>query len=69
VAVVTHPGEYADILRELSMNKGTLGLDTRFRLARAAFTRVARYDQAIMDYLAVADPAVGFASYTIRKGS
>jgi phosphoribosylaminoimidazolecarboxamide formyltransferase/IMP cyclohydrolase len=68
VAAVTDPSEYADVLHELSVNQGTLGLDTRFRLARAAFTRIARYDQAIMGYLTAVDSAAGFQSYTIRKG-
>jgi phosphoribosylaminoimidazolecarboxamide formyltransferase/IMP cyclohydrolase len=66
VAAVTDPGEYDEVLRELSGNHGTLGLDTRFRLARAAFHRIAGYDAAITGYLDAADPAKGFAAYTIR---
>ena len=69
VAAVTDPGEYSEVLRELSGNEGTLCLDTRFRLARAAFKRIARYDSAITSYLDAADSARGFAAYTIRKGS
>jgi phosphoribosylaminoimidazolecarboxamide formyltransferase/IMP cyclohydrolase len=66
VAAVTDPGEYDEVLRELSSNHGTLGLDARFRLARAAFRRIAGYDAAITGYLDAADPAKGFAAYTIR---
>ena len=69
VAAVTDPDEYAGVLNELGGSKGTLGLETRFRLARAAFQRVARYDAAIARYLDAADAKKGFAAYTVRKGS
>jgi phosphoribosylaminoimidazolecarboxamide formyltransferase / IMP cyclohydrolase len=69
VAAVTDPGEYPEVVAELSGSQGTLGLDTRFRLARAAFQRIARYDAAITGYLDAADATRGFTAYTIRKGS
>jgi phosphoribosylaminoimidazolecarboxamide formyltransferase / IMP cyclohydrolase len=69
VAAVTDPGEYPQLLRELSAHRGSLSLDTRFRLARSAFRRIARYDEAIAGYLDAADPAASRAAYTIRTGS
>src|SRR5262249_52330620 len=50
VAIVTDPGQYGDILRELTANKGGLTLATRERLAAAAFARTAAYDHAISGY-------------------
>jgi phosphoribosylaminoimidazolecarboxamide formyltransferase/IMP cyclohydrolase len=49
VAVVTEPGEYESILKELRENGGT-SLETRERLAAAAFARTAAYDTAISTY-------------------
>ncbi len=69
VAAVTDPGEYAGVLQELAAANGTLGLETRFRLARAAFRRIARYDAAITTYLDAADPGAGLAAYTVNRGS
>jgi phosphoribosylaminoimidazolecarboxamide formyltransferase/IMP cyclohydrolase len=50
VAVVTQPGQYADILRELQEHQGALTLPTRERLAAAAFAHTAAYDSAISAY-------------------
>ena len=69
VAAVTDPGEYPGVLQELASTDGALCLETRFRLARAAFRRIARYDAAITSYLDAADPAAGLAAYTVNKGS
>jgi len=52
VAVVTEPGQYANIAEELSASDGALSLATRERLAAAAFARTAAYDQAISAYFA-----------------
>jgi phosphoribosylaminoimidazolecarboxamide formyltransferase/IMP cyclohydrolase len=50
VAVVTDPGQYGPILEELAANNGALSLETRERLAAAAFARTAAYDAAIGGY-------------------
>lgn len=47
VAVATHPGQYADLMAEIEKNEGALSLDTRKRLAVAAFRLLATYDSAI----------------------
>src|SRR5438128_12445764 len=50
VAIVTDPSQYATIIEELRANDGALNLQTRERLAAAAFARTAAYDRAISDY-------------------
>ena len=50
VASVTDPLDYAGIAQELSSNDGTLGLDTRFRLMKKAFSHTAAYDKAISEF-------------------
>jgi phosphoribosylaminoimidazolecarboxamide formyltransferase/IMP cyclohydrolase len=47
VASVTDPGDYMNIANELEAHGGTLGLDTRFKLMKKAFTHTAEYDTAI----------------------
>ena len=51
VAVVVDAADYAKIAAELDANKGAITADTRWRLARKAFARVAAYDAAIANYL------------------
>ena len=51
VGVVTDPGQYADVLAELSAQKGELSAGTRARLALEAFQRTAHYDAAIAAHL------------------
>ncbi|HLT46175.1 MAG TPA: bifunctional phosphoribosylaminoimidazolecarboxamide formyltransferase/IMP cyclohydrolase [Rubricoccaceae bacterium] len=51
VGVVTSPDQYDAVAGELEANGGTLGMDTRRALARAAFAHTAAYDAAITDYL------------------
>ena len=53
VAIVTDPGQYTEIIKELDNNTGSLTLATRERLAAAAFARTAAYDHAISGYFAV----------------
>ena len=53
VAVVTNPIQYPEIVAELTGRKGSLSLETRERLAAAAFARIEKYDRAIADYFAV----------------
>jgi phosphoribosylaminoimidazolecarboxamide formyltransferase/IMP cyclohydrolase len=52
VAVVTDPGQYPAIIEELRAEGGSLRLETRQRLAAAAFARTAAYDAAISAYFA-----------------
>jgi phosphoribosylaminoimidazolecarboxamide formyltransferase/IMP cyclohydrolase len=51
VAVLVDPVDYADLLLELREQGGTVGLETRFRLARKAFSHTAAYDGAVSNYL------------------
>jgi phosphoribosylaminoimidazolecarboxamide formyltransferase / IMP cyclohydrolase len=47
VAVVTAAADYTALAAEMLANQGGLSLDTRWRLARQAFTLTASYDSAI----------------------
>jgi phosphoribosylaminoimidazolecarboxamide formyltransferase / IMP cyclohydrolase len=47
VAVVTAPADYQAIAAEMMANHGALSFETRWRLARQAFTVTASYDSAI----------------------
>jgi phosphoribosylaminoimidazolecarboxamide formyltransferase/IMP cyclohydrolase len=47
VAVVTAPADYQAIAAEMLANQGALSFETRWRLARQAFTVTAGYDSAI----------------------
>ena len=53
VAVITDTSQYASVTDELAT--GELSEATHFRLAVAAFDRIARYDAAISDYLSSID--------------
>ena len=55
VAVLTDAAQYAPVLAELQAGAGKLSDATRFRLAVAAFNRIADYDGAISDYLSAID--------------
>ena len=50
VGVLTDPSQYPAVLEELR-ERGTLSDGTRFRLAVAAFDRIADYDASISEYL------------------
>ena len=50
VASVTDPLDYPAIVGELESKGGTLGLDTRFRLMKKAFSHTAEYDTAIAKF-------------------
>jgi phosphoribosylaminoimidazolecarboxamide formyltransferase/IMP cyclohydrolase len=52
VAIVTAVSDYAALTEELAANQGTLGRNTRWRLARQAFALTAAYDTAIASTLA-----------------
>jgi phosphoribosylaminoimidazolecarboxamide formyltransferase/IMP cyclohydrolase len=47
VAVVTTPADYEAVAAEMLANQGALSFETRWRLARQAFTVTAGYDSAI----------------------
>jgi len=51
VAVVVDAEDYAQVATELDANQCAISADTRWRLARKAFARVAAYDAAISNYL------------------
>jgi phosphoribosylaminoimidazolecarboxamide formyltransferase / IMP cyclohydrolase len=51
VAVVVDAADYAPVIEELDRTGGLISGDTRWRLARKAFERVAQYDCAIANYL------------------
>ncbi|HSD54779.1 MAG TPA: bifunctional phosphoribosylaminoimidazolecarboxamide formyltransferase/IMP cyclohydrolase [Burkholderiales bacterium] len=51
VAVVTDPGDYAGILREMRAGNGALSSATRLALAKKAFAHTAAYDAGIANYL------------------
>ena len=55
VAVVTDPEDYPTLLAEMTANDGALTLETRFGLAKKAFTHTARYDAAIANWLTALD--------------
>ncbi len=52
VAIVTRVGDYAALARELASTGGSLGRETRWRLAQQAFGLTAAYDTAIAATLA-----------------
>jgi phosphoribosylaminoimidazolecarboxamide formyltransferase/IMP cyclohydrolase len=64
VASVTDPADYDSLLEELAAQRGTLGLDTRFRLMRKAFRHTADYDTAIADHFAAVAPERVRGAYT-----
>ena len=55
VAVVTDPADYEPLLKEMGATGGAIGAETRFRLARKAFSHTAAYDGAISNYLTALD--------------
>ncbi len=55
VAIVTDPDDYAPLLREMSSSNGGIGAETRFKLAKKAFSHTAEYDGAISNYLTALD--------------
>ena len=52
VAIVTAASDYPALTQELAANNGSLGRETRWRLARQAFALTAAYDSAIAGTLA-----------------
>jgi phosphoribosylaminoimidazolecarboxamide formyltransferase / IMP cyclohydrolase len=68
VAVLADPADYPAVLEELSGHGGALCLATRYRLAQKAFRLIARYDEAIADYLAGVSRADVPGLYEVRSG-
>ena len=55
VAIVTDPADYPSLIAEMQSASGAISLETRFRLARKAFSHTAAYDSAISNYLTATD--------------
>ena len=55
VAIVTDPGDYAELIGALDASGGMTSLDLRKRLAARAFAATAAYDSAIARWFAFAD--------------
>lgn len=62
VAVVTNPGQYLDVEREIRESGGYLSLETRQRLASEAFRHTTNYDSAIHQFLSRQLPEVDLSS-------
>jgi phosphoribosylaminoimidazolecarboxamide formyltransferase/IMP cyclohydrolase len=50
IATIVEPGDYQEVLRELAMNEGCIGIETRFKLFKKAFEHTAEYDVRIAMY-------------------
>ena len=55
VTVITSPADYPALTLEIESAAGAISLETRFRLARQAFSHTAAYDAAISNYLTATD--------------
>ncbi len=51
VAVLTDPGDYAALIDEMTAAAGSVSLETRFALAKKAYSHTAQYDGVIATYL------------------
>ncbi len=51
VAVVTDPGDYQELLRQLKAQSGALSINDRKRLAAKVYSHTAQYDAQIASYL------------------
>ena len=60
VAIVTDPGQYAEVIAALDANGGATDLALRKRLAAAAFAHTAAYDAAVASWFAFADQGEQF---------
>lgn len=68
VAALTDPADYPGILVELTENRGTLSLETRFALSQKAFRLTAGYDAAITGYLGSLAASQMRAAYRVEAG-
>ena len=55
VTIVTDPADYSALISEMQSAQGAISVETRFRLARKAFSHTAAYDGAISNYLTATD--------------
>ena len=55
VAIVTDSGDYENLMEEMNAHDGALCQNTRFALAKKAFTHTAEYDGMISTYLSSLD--------------
>ena len=55
VAIVTDPADYPALIAEMQSANGAISVETRYRLARKAFSHTAAYDGAISNYLTATD--------------
>ncbi|HVY05760.1 MAG TPA: bifunctional phosphoribosylaminoimidazolecarboxamide formyltransferase/IMP cyclohydrolase [Burkholderiales bacterium] len=55
VAVITDPADYPVLIEEMKAAGGAISVETRYRLARKAFSHTAAYDGAISNYLTATD--------------
>jgi len=56
VGVVVEPADYAPVLAEIAANGNVLSVETRFALARKAFSHTASYDGAVSNWLTARGP-------------
>ena len=63
VAVVTDPADYPVLIAEMQSANGAISIETRYRLARKAFSHTAAYDGAISNYLTATDMEGGRAAF------
>jgi len=63
VASVTDPADYPEVLHELRLHRGTLGLELRLRLMQKAFQHTAAYDAAIAQFFATVTPEAARNTY------
>ena len=71
VAIVTDPGDYAELIAALDASGGMTSLDFRKRLAAKAFSATAAYDAMISSWFAFADQGQMFPDMlpvTMRRG-
>ena len=55
VAIVTDPADYPVLIAEMKAANGAISVETRYRLARKAFSHTAAYEGAISNYLTATD--------------
>jgi phosphoribosylaminoimidazolecarboxamide formyltransferase / IMP cyclohydrolase len=58
VAIVTHPGQYPEVLQEIRQHGG-ISLQTRLRLAQEAFQLTTRYEGAIASFVSAVSSTEG----------
>jgi phosphoribosylaminoimidazolecarboxamide formyltransferase/IMP cyclohydrolase len=67
VAVIVNPRHYKEVLREMKENDGALSIQTKAKLAREVFSRTARYDSLIANFLAGEEDSSQFLNIRYEK--